>query len=152
MRLRKPRIEDYTFVYECYQDWPLTEKGPVTLQKAIDWTRRWIHRTDEICLVAELGGPVGLIMYQRGSFPLDEACVIHNIVVHPKHRRKGYANRIEKVLKERLVSEGVKCAWFNALPGPIARQTEKGKFRKVGEIMGETGRLVVGEVTPDMEL
>ena len=147
--MRSVKISDYQFIYECYQDWPPGNLGPVTLDIAILWTRRWMNRDDEKVLVLDIDGPVGFIKWRQKWL----IAKVDNIVVHPSHRGKGYATRMMKELHSKLAGEGVIVAEFDAIPGPIADMVLRGRFKKMDEKIGETGLpVVVGAVTWDMEI
>ena len=149
MILRKPIIEDTQFVFECYQDWPLTTKvGLITIDKVGLWIRRWINRSDEICLIGEENGaPVGLILYRVDG---DEG-IVDNIVVHPDERQKGYHNSIAALAWEKESANGVKVARFSVVQGPIADKILQGKslgggrYSHAGETEGEIQTLIKGE-------
>lgn len=150
MIFRKPRIEDYRFIYECYQDWPLGEDGPITLERAIGWTRRWIHRTDQECRIAEEGERIGILVWREH----DDSIQVENIVIHPDHRGKGFARAMWQKLFDEMTAKGVIEATFDAIPGAIAAKIEQGTFEKVSEGIGRSTGLpiVTGRVTPDMEV
>ncbi len=149
MTLRKPQISDYQFIYETLLDWPLTDRGPTTLDSAIKWTRRWVHRNDEVCLIAEESEPVGLIAYRRSGDEVE----IDYLAVHPDHRGQGHANAIQTELHQMLVADGVTVGRFLAIDGPIADQVTRGKFANRGRDRGKQGLSVVrGEVTADMDV
>jgi len=154
--LRPPVISDYQFIFELYQDWPITDRGPVTIDRAIAFTRRWIARDDEVCQIAEEGEPVGLISYRKGGdfgvVDLTGMVVVDNIIVHPSHRGLGHSTAIARELREKLVSEGITLAEFDALEGPISAQIERGRYELLGEVQGQTGVLVRGRLTVDMEI
>lgn len=139
MILRSPVISDYTFVYECYQDWPLDSKGPVTMDRAIGFTRRWMYRTDETCLIGVDDVPVGLVTYRRGMF----TAFIDNLIVHPSKRQLGYSTDMLRALKDELVADGVVVAEFKTLPG-IIREQIGARYIDAGDGMGR--------ITWDMEL
>ena len=149
MILRKPIIEDTQFVFECYQDWPLTTKvGVITLYKVDLWVRRWINRNDEICLIGEVDEkPVGLILYRIHG----EEVTVDNIVVHPNERQKGYHNDIAALAWEKVSVEGVTVAKFNVVQGPLSdkilqgKLLGKGRYYHKGETEGESQTLVMGE-------
>ena len=145
--MRAPVMSDWRFVFECYQDWPLSSKGPVTEQRAVDMTRRWMFRDDEVCRV-EPG--VGIITYRQSFF----VAKVDELVVHPDHRGKGHARAIWRALRDELVSGGVVVAEFDAIPGPVALKVMDGTFEKVSEGIGErTGLpIITGRVTADMEI
>ena len=147
--MRPVRISDYQFIYECYQDWPLGPLGPVTLDTAVRWARRWSNRDDEKVLVLDVDGPVGLIKWRQNWI----LAKVDNIIVHPNHRGKGHSKTMIQELHSKLTKEGVMVAEFDALPGPISDMTLKGRFKKTDEKTGETGLpLVVGTMTWDMSL
>jgi len=158
-------MSDYKFVYEVYGaegrfgtefDYPLDESGPHTLERAIGSIRIWL-RTDrpEQCLILEQPQPVGLITYRQNQ----TVATIDNIVVHPLHRRIGHATTMTKFLFNKMVSEGVVVAEFDALPGAYADKVLNGQFEKVSEGKRMHGRgnstglpLVTGRVTADTKL
>lgn len=147
--LRPPVMADYGFIHECYQDWPLSNKGPITVEVVAGWIRRWMARDDEICRVYESGGDlIGVITYR-----LDPP-VIENIVVHPSARGMGNAKRIMRKLQAELVADGYTEFEFEALPGPIADMTVRGRFRRVRDSMGKQTGLptVIGKVTSETEI
>lgn len=143
--MRPPVISDYRFVYECFQDWPLGNKGPITEQKAVDFVRRWMFRDDEQCRIFVEGEPVGLMSYRPG--------VVDNIVVHPDHRGKGYSSKMMALLQTELVARGVTEMTFDAIPGVISDKIER-TFEKVSEGVGEhTGLpIITGRVTAETKL
>ena len=150
MNLRNPTWLDFGFFKECYSDWVVTESNPPILESHIwNWVSRWIHRNDEICLVGETDTPVGFVVYRRDE---PHKVDVVNICVHPEHREKGHSNAIVKTLRDRLVSDGVTVAHFEAVSGPIADQVERGKYRKRGTVQGKTGTLVLGELTDSMNV
>lgn len=122
--MRAPTIQDVPWIYEAYKDWPPTpHKGFATFEKVEGWVRRWIHRDDEICLIYEIdGNPVGLITYRQNMM----AAVVDNIVVHPDHRRQGYANAMIAELTQHLFDQGALVATFDTLPGPIQDKYPEG--------------------------
>ena len=147
MILRPVTMADWQFIYESYQDWPLTNQGPITQDTVVRWIRYWLHRDGETCLIAEEGGPVGLVVYRRNWFVM----TIKNLVVHPTHRGNGHSNVIAKTLFDKVAEEGVVVAEFDAMPGPIAEKVGE-VFEFVEERQGETGVLRSGRVTQETEL
>lgn len=149
MILRKPTIEDIQFVFECYEDWPLTPKvGQITLDKISNWIRRWINRDDEVCLIGEVNGIlVGLILYRING----EEAVVDNIVVHPNERQKGYHNLIAELAWEKESANGVKVVTFEVVKGPIAVKIREGhrlgtgQYLNIGKRKGHNGMLTKGE-------
>lgn len=157
MILRAPRIEDYRFIYECYQDWPLTDDGPVTEEKAVSWLRRWIHRSGYCCRIAQEGDDnIGLVVYQRGNnkvIDMRHTVYVSNLVVHPSYRRRGFSTEIIRTLRDQLVSEGVTIGHFETFPdSPLAEHIRRGRYRGKGQKQGKTGQLLVGEITADMDV
>ena len=149
MNFRLVEMKDYPFLVECYADWPLTNLGPITVDKVAGWIRYWLARDGEDCVIGEVdGAPVGLMIYRRNWFVL----YLKNIVVHPVHRKQGHANAMVRALRDKMLADGVVVAEFDAMAGPIAEQVEKGKFNKVGESQGETGKLIRGQLTQDMDV
>lgn len=150
MNLRQPHYLDLQFFKECYADWPVSEVNPPILDEDIKrWITRWMHRSDEVCLIGGADVPVGFIVYRRER---PQEVQVVNLVVHPTHRGEGHSNAIVRALRDRLVADGVKMAQFDALQGPIADQIERGKYVKVGTVQGKTGPLVRGRLTVDMEI
>lgn len=152
MTLREPVIADWRFVFECYEDWPLTEKGPVTVDVAVAWLRRWIARSDEIAMIgvetiALQDTAVSVITYRRDG----DEIVIDNIVVHPNYRGLGYATETMRALQSEVVTDGVTRGYFECLPGPIADMVTRGRFANLGEKIGPRSGLplVCGEVFDD---
>ena len=98
------------------------------------------------------GVSVGFLIYEKTHDGL--LAQIHDIVVTPSLRELGHGSAMLRVLKDRLVSEGVLVGEFGALPGAIASKTEAGGFEKIGDDVGEnTGLPIVkGRVTADMEI
>ena len=145
--MRDVAIEDYQFVAECYADWPIDNRGPFTLQRAIDSCRRWVARDDEFCLILEGPDPVGLITYRIYPPTID------NIVTHPDVRGVGHATRMMRELQAFLGPLGLDWE-FDALPGPIADKVLRGDFEKVSEGVGpKTGLPTVrGRVMADTEI
>lgn len=116
MILRKPDMRDVSFIWECYQDWPVTATNPpISVDRVISWVERWMNRDDEVCLIGDTDVPVGLIMY----IPFWFGAEIRNLVVHPNHRNQGHSKTIRQLLKDKLISEGIVVAKFKTLPGPI---------------------------------
>ena len=157
MILRQPLMTDYQFVYECYQDWPITVKsGIITIDKVSAWLQRWITRVDEIVRIGEESGiPVGLIHYSRGANGQPETVAdVWNIIVHPNHRGLGYSTEIARLAWEAERMNGLELAKFEALPGAIAENIKLGKtvgsgrYHETGVSLGETGQLITGELRP----
>lgn len=152
MILREPKFSDCEFVAECYQDWPESERGRVFPVDVRDWIKRFRKTsTIEQGLIGEVDGePVGFVMFGQKFF----GAKIYEIVVHPEHRGKKYASAMWRALKDKLVSEGVVVAEFDALPGLMSDLTLNGRFEKIGEGVGvHTGLpLVKGRVLAEQEI
>lgn len=149
MMLRPVSMSDHRFIFECNKDWPVTDRGPVTEDAVIRWIRRWMYRDGEVCLVAtEDSIPVGYICYRLGFC----CCKVDYLIVHPHHRGNGRSSEIVRMLRDKLVGEGVVVAEFDALPGVISQQIEGGKFIHAGTKKGFNGPLVVGRLTQDMKI
>jgi len=169
MLLRKPVMADYQFVLECYADWPITShSGVITVDKVSSWIQRWIAREDETCLVAEDAEvPVGIILYSildpsGPEVSIDDpdfvganerVAKVHNIIVHPDHRRKGFHNQMATMTWEHEAEKGIDRAVFDAVAGPI-RDKVIGKkvlgdasYKLKGTKLGETGELTIGELS-----
>jgi len=149
--MREPTIQDCYFVEQCYEDWPMDNKGPFTLQRAIDSCLRWVARDDEHCLIhEEPKGPVGLISW-RVNWPV---AFIDNIAVLPLQRRKGHALHMMKELQKILSSQGIVMAEFDALPGVMSNMIFRGRFEQVSTGIGpRTGLPVIkGRVMADTEI
>lgn len=109
--LRPVAYSDRQFIVDAYADWPNDYLGHEKVHKLI---RRWIERGDKKCLVAEDNKiSVGFIVYEVQFF----GAWIHNLVIHPLFRGKDYGLTIGRLLKDKLVSEGVMVAGFKPLPG-----------------------------------
>ena len=152
MILREPRLtrEDCRFIAECYVDWP-ESKGPVYEQEVKLWIKRYRTRDGEKGLVGEVGGlPVGFLLYASSFY----VAVIYELVVHPDLRSMGHGRSMWRELKDKLTSEGVVVAEFEAIPGIVADKTTNGPFLKVSEGVGEHTGLptVKGRVTADMKV
>jgi len=148
---RPPTMLDFQFIFECYEDWPVTEAlGPVLESDVKDWIRFWMNRDAETCLVWEDVVPIGLLTYRKNMF----VAVVDNIVVLPSERGIGHSTRMMSALKDKLVAEGVVVAEFEAIPGRIADKTIRGDFQRIGEGIGRRSGLpvVVGRVTDDMDV
>ena len=157
--IRRPQMSDVQFIYECYQDWPITlKKGLVDLHTVVEWVRRWIKRADEICFVLDDNGPKGLILYTVNDENGDHSplgvgveAVVHNIVVHPNERGKGYFTQLTNEVWAQAKADGITKARFEARAGGVADITTSGKvqgaaqYKPIGTVEGETGTLVLGE-------
>ena len=152
MILREPELTkaDCSFIADCYEDWPPSDRGPVWPQDVRKWIKRF-PRTNEKGLIGMADGlPVSFVLFSQAFF----VAKIHELVVHPNSRQEGHGRSTWKALRERLVGSGVVVAGFDAIPGPIAEKTLRGDFRASGEAVGEhTGLpLVKGYVTSDMDV
>jgi GNAT superfamily N-acetyltransferase len=144
--VRPANFLDIPLLMSVYSAWPVTEDNPPVYESDVrDWIHRWKNRDDESCMVMD---GIGFVVYRREGSTVKDI----NIGVHPEQRGKGYANRMVKELRDKLVSEGVAVAEFDAIPGPIADQIERGKYINLGEKDGRTGKLVRGRLTADMEV
>lgn len=112
---------------------------PVTKERVFDWIERWTHRTDEVCLVAELGRPVGLITYRANLL----VAKVDMLLVERELRGRGFGRRIWNALKDKLVAEGIMVAEFKTIPGAIRDQLGK-------RFLTDDG--IHGRVTWDMEV
>lgn len=144
--MRPANYLDISLLMSVYDEWPVTEDNPPVYAPDVrDWITRWKERDDESCYVME---GIGFIVYRREGDLVKDV----NIGVTPAERGKGYANQMVKELRDMLVADGVKIAEFEAIPGPIANQIERGKFVNLGEAEGKTGKLVRGRLTADMDV
>lgn len=152
MILREPTYKDCEFIADCYYDWPDSQRGRVFPVDVRDWIKSYRKTSNhEFGLIGETGGyPVGFVLYGQNFF----AAKVYEIVVHQSYRGLGHGSAMWRALKEKMVSEGVVVASFEAIPGVVADLTVKGKFQKTGEGVGEhTGLpLVKGQVTWDMDI
>lgn len=152
MILREPKFSDCEFIAECYSDWPESQRGRVFPVDVRNWIIRFRKTaTIEQGLVGEVdGSPVGFVQFGQKFF----GAKVYELVIHPDHRGKKYASTMWRLLKDKLVSEGVVACEFDALPGLMSDLTLNGRFKKVGEGVGlHTGLpLVKGQVTADMEI
>jgi len=147
--LRPVSMHDHRFILECNEDWPVTDRGPATSDSVTRWIRRWMYRDGETCLVAtENATQVGYICYRQNLV----CCKVDYLLVHPFHRGKGKSSEIVRLLRDKLIKEGVVVAEFDALPGVISSQIKNGKYLHVGEKKGFNGPLVVGQLTQDMKV
>jgi len=136
MIIRNPAISDAQAIVEMYADWPMTEKGPMTLDRVVRCIKRWRHRSDETCWVgitdqgdvdeekADAAGiPVGLILYIRHL--AQKTSTVYEMVVHPDHRGKGYMDQISRACWAYDVEHyGIEKAEFAVRPDaePIAHR------------------------------
>ena len=143
--LRPVRMSDWQFLVEAYSDWPISDKGPMLPQKVVENLRYWLNRKGRTCLIADDPEPVGMILFRQFFF----VAVVDNLIVHPDHRGQGHARAMWESLYDRLTSEGVVAAEFDAIPGAIAAKIEegsfgRGEFEKAGEGVGpHTGLPIV---------
>lgn len=150
MIIRPVQMADWRFLVEAYADWPLSDNGPITPDTVVRWIRRWTHRKGQECLIGDVDGePVAVIIFRRAFF----AAVIDNVVVHPSMRGHGHSREISRLTYNKLASEGVVAAEFEAIPGPIADLVGS-VFERVGDGVGpHTGLPVVrGRITEETEL
>jgi len=150
VNLRAPTMLDHAFILECYEQWPVTEtQGPITPYEVKLWIDRWMNRTDEVCLIAEIPAKVGLVTWRQNLF----VAVIDNIVIHPGVQGRGYGKRLMVALQERLVGAGVVVAEFDAIPGRVADMVVAGRFERLGEGIGKSGLPIVkGRVMAGTEI
>ena len=147
MNLRPVEMRDHEHVKDCYKLWPLTDRGPVTDDMVTRWIRRWMYRDDEECRIAEeSSNKVGLITYRLGIC----CCVVDSLIVHKFHQGQGHSRNIVRQLAEDLMSEGVVVAEFDAMPGAVWRDIDRGKYQYVSESLGQTGPLMRGRLTMEM--
>jgi len=150
MILRTPNYNDCEFISECYENWVETDKGRVFPVDVRNWIKHWRKTSNiEQGLIGELdGSPVGVVIFSKA----ESTSTIYEIVV--KRLGVGHGKGMWLALRDRLVSEGVVVADFEALPGVIADKTLRGDFEKIGESIGsKTGLpLVKGRVTADMRI
>ncbi len=87
-----------------------------------------VHAQDACCLVARLGEK--LVGFAIGWFVLDELH-IHNLAVHPQYRRKGFGNRLLRVLLSHAKERGIGRATLELrLSNQVARELyQKHGFR-----------------------
>lgn len=145
--MRPPVMSDYQFIVECFADWPLSDKGPVTIDVAVGWLRRWMFRDDETCLIWD---GVGLMTYRASPLGV---VFVDNIVVHPMERGKGHSKRMMREIQESLRTKGFLGGEFDAIPGPVADKVGP-VFERVSEGVGpRTGLPVIrGRVMADTDI
>ncbi len=132
MILRPPTMADHRFILETFKACVVSDRGPATEDSVIRNIRRWLHRTDEECLIGVDNVPVGLVLFRRNMF----VAQLDYVVTHPLHQQKGHANKMLQHLKDTLISQGVVVAEFDALPGPMAEKVMRGDYEKLSEGTG----------------
>ena len=143
---------DVNFLVECYADWPSSDYGPMTPDRAFRNLRRWENRDGLDAAVFEVDGtPVGFMLWSQNFF----VCKVYDMVVHPNERGKGYSTDMTNLFRQKMRDEAVVAAEFDALPdNRIANKVKAGRFKKTGEKVGEqTGLPLVGaRVTTEDDL
>lgn len=151
MILREPEYEDCEFIASCYEDWPRSRKGRVFPVDVRNWINRFRFRADEKGLVGEVdGAPVGFVLFEQNLF----VAKIYEIAVPIALRGMGHGKTMWRLLYDKMASEGVVVAEFEAIPGIIADMTLNGRFTLMGEGIGpKTGLPTVkGQVTAETEI
>jgi len=150
MILRDPKNTktECQFIADLYDEWPDSNRGPIYPEDVKVWIKRFQTRDGEKGLVGELNGEsIGYILYEvtHGG----QLAQVYELLVRKDLQNQGHGSAMVQVLTDKLISEGVLAAEFDALPGAIAEKTKAGGFEKIGEGVGEdTGLpIVVGRVT-----
>ena len=138
MILRDPKNtkSECQFIADLYDDWPDSKRGPVYPEDVRMWIKRFEARDGEKGLVGELDGePIGYILYEvTHDGPLAQ---VYELLVRKDLWGQGHGSAMVQVLTDKLISEGVLAAEFDALPGAIAEKTKAGGFEYVSDGVGE---------------
>ena len=138
MILREPYPGDWRFICECYEDWPISDFGPMTPDRAMWMINRATKRTNaERLLVGQEDVPVGLIYYGDHLCPFNLIAEVYEMVVHPDKRGQGLGSKMYNAFYDRMVADGVVAFKTALLPDTVLHQKADRNWQTVGEHTGE---------------